>query len=346
MIDVESIVARVDLVDLVERFNVELKRAGSEFEGLCPFHSERTPSFRVVPTKGFVHCFGCGAHYDAIGFVMEMDRCDFVTACHKLGGHDFALQARDAVRRAPHRNEARPGEVWVAICPVPDGAPRWHAGSKCRVWNIKRGRWWDVTPSRADPYHDAGGRLIGYVLRVDMGDGKITPAVTWCIGPRGQAHWCLQPFPEPRPLCGLDELAARPEAPVLVVSGEKCKAKGAQALPQYVVVTWSGGDNGVRKTDWSPLSGRELVLWPDADVSCMNGMLGHVDRTGLLHEGVAQLAYRAGCASMRVVDAMVMPKGWDIADAVDEGWSGPQLAGWARTRVRPVEVQETQRPAV
>ena len=61
---------RLTLSDLVGR-RVALKRAGREFTGLCPFHNEKTPSFTVNDRKGFFHCFGCGAHGDAIGFVME-----------------------------------------------------------------------------------------------------------------------------------------------------------------------------------------------------------------------------------------------------------------------------------
>ena len=348
MINIESLLARVDLVDIVERFGVDLKRQGSdgEYSGLCPFHSERSPSFTVAPDKGFVHCFGCGEHYNAIGFVMRMERCDFVTACHKLGGHDMGIQAKQAVRSAPRRREAPADGVWVPICPVPDDAPRWLPGVKGRVWNIKRGRWWEgLAPSRADAYLDPDGALLGYVLRVDMGDDdKITPVVTWCIGPHGQAQWCLQTFPDPRPLFGLDQLAAKPSAPVLIVEGEKCAAIGAGALPMYGVSTWVGGSHGVKHADWSPLEGRDVVLWPDA-IDGIGAMLGYIDGSGLLHEGVAQLAYRAGCASLRVVDVAGMPKGWDIADALADGWTAKQLATWARSRVRMVEVEQSQRVA-
>ncbi|MGC1547431.1 MAG: CHC2 zinc finger domain-containing protein [Rhodanobacter sp.] len=345
MINVEQILARVDLVDLVERHGVKLKKSGTEWTGLCPFHSERSPSFNVVPAKDFVHCFGCGAHYDAIGFVMAMDGVDFTTACHQLGGHDVGVEAKRAVQSVPRRAERPRDEVWVPICPVPDDAPRWLPGVSGRVWNIKRDRWWEgLKPKRADAYLDPDGALLGYVLRVDMPDGKITPAVTWCIGPRGDARWCMQTFPEPRPLFGLDVLKAKPDAPVLVVSGEKCKSRGQNALPMYAVVSWMGGDNGVNKTDWSPLAGRDVVMWPDADPSGRGAMLGYIDGSGLLHEGLAQLAYREGCASLRVIDVFGQPKGWDLADALDEdGWTPQQLAAWARTRVKHIEIQESAR---
>jgi DNA primase len=77
--------SRVSLSGLVGR-RVKLVRRGREFAGLCPFHHEKTPSFYVVEDKSFFHCFGCGAHGDAIGFVMRADNLDFLEAVEKLAG--------------------------------------------------------------------------------------------------------------------------------------------------------------------------------------------------------------------------------------------------------------------
>ena len=76
---------RISLADLVGR-RVRLVRQGREQRGLCPFHNEKTPSFYVVEDKGFFHCFGCGAHGDAIGFVMRADNLDFIEAVERLAG--------------------------------------------------------------------------------------------------------------------------------------------------------------------------------------------------------------------------------------------------------------------
>ena len=76
---------RVSLPDLVGR-RVRLIRKGREYGGLCPFHNEKTPSFYVVEDKGFFHCFGCGAHGDAIGFLMRADNLDFIEAVERLAG--------------------------------------------------------------------------------------------------------------------------------------------------------------------------------------------------------------------------------------------------------------------
>ncbi|MBV9828234.1 MAG: DNA primase [Alphaproteobacteria bacterium] len=76
---------RVSLAELVGR-RVRLTRKGREHGGLCPFHNEKTPSFYVVEDKGFFHCFGCGAHGDAIGYLMRADNLDFVEAVERLAG--------------------------------------------------------------------------------------------------------------------------------------------------------------------------------------------------------------------------------------------------------------------
>src|SRR3954447_14253754 len=77
--------ARISLADLVGR-RVRLTRKGREHAGLCPFHNEKTPSFYVVEDKGFFHCFGCGAHGDAIGYLMRADNLDFIEAIERLAG--------------------------------------------------------------------------------------------------------------------------------------------------------------------------------------------------------------------------------------------------------------------
>ncbi len=80
---IDDLIARADIVEVVGR-RVQLKKAGREFKACCPFHDEKTPSFTVSPAKGFYHCFGCGAHGTAIGFLMEFDHMSFVEAIESL----------------------------------------------------------------------------------------------------------------------------------------------------------------------------------------------------------------------------------------------------------------------
>jgi len=80
---IQELLNRADVVDIVGRF-VQLKKAGANFSGLCPFHSEKSPSFTVSPTKQFFHCFGCGKNGNAIGFLMEHAGMNFVEAVKDL----------------------------------------------------------------------------------------------------------------------------------------------------------------------------------------------------------------------------------------------------------------------
>ncbi|MDR2637231.1 MAG: DNA primase [Zoogloeaceae bacterium] len=80
---IQDLLTRVDIVDLIDRY-VHLKKAGANYAACCPFHSEKTPSFTVSPSKQFYHCFGCGAHGTAIGFLMEYQGLGFVEAVKEL----------------------------------------------------------------------------------------------------------------------------------------------------------------------------------------------------------------------------------------------------------------------
>lgn len=80
---IQELLNRVDIVDVVDR-SVPLKKSGANYSACCPFHNEKSPSFTVSPTKQFYHCFGCGAHGSAIGFLMEHQGLSFVEAVHEL----------------------------------------------------------------------------------------------------------------------------------------------------------------------------------------------------------------------------------------------------------------------
>jgi DNA primase len=96
---IQELLARVDIVDVVERY-LPLRKAGANFSACCPFHSEKTPSFTVSPSKQFYHCFGCGAHGSAIGFVMQYSGLGFVEAVEELAGNiGVAVPHDDKVRR-------------------------------------------------------------------------------------------------------------------------------------------------------------------------------------------------------------------------------------------------------
>jgi len=99
---IDDLIARADITEVVGR-RVQLKKAGREFKACCPFHDEKTPSFTVSPGKGFYHCFGCGAHGTAIGFLMEYDHMSFVEAIESLAGTMGVDVPRDQSDRPARR---------------------------------------------------------------------------------------------------------------------------------------------------------------------------------------------------------------------------------------------------
>ena len=82
---IDELLARTDIVELIDS-RVRLKKAGKNYQACCPFHNEKSPSFSVSPEKQFYHCFGCGAHGNAIGFLMEYDGLNFPDAIDDLAG--------------------------------------------------------------------------------------------------------------------------------------------------------------------------------------------------------------------------------------------------------------------
>ncbi|HSH53528.1 MAG TPA: DNA primase [Methylotenera sp.] len=99
---IQELLNRVDVVDVVDK-SVPLKKAGANYSACCPFHNEKSPSFTVSPTKQFYHCFGCGAHGTAIGFLMEYQGLSFIEAIHELAkmvGMIVPQETRDENRPA------------------------------------------------------------------------------------------------------------------------------------------------------------------------------------------------------------------------------------------------------
>jgi len=99
---IDDLIARADVVEVIGK-RIQLKKAGREFKACCPFHDEKTPSFTVSPGKGFYHCFGCGAHGTAIGFLMEYEHMSFVEAIESLASIMGVDVPRDETERPARR---------------------------------------------------------------------------------------------------------------------------------------------------------------------------------------------------------------------------------------------------
>jgi len=103
---IDDLVQKIDVVEVISN-RIEIKKAGKEYKGLCPFHTEKTPSFTVSQDKGFYHCFGCGAHGTALGFLIDFDRLTFIEAIEelaKIAGVAIPKTQQDRSKRAGNKN--------------------------------------------------------------------------------------------------------------------------------------------------------------------------------------------------------------------------------------------------
>jgi hypothetical protein len=185
-------------------------------------------------------------------------------------------------------------------------------------------------PSMTWEYHDQDGSLLGIVCRFEQGNGKkeIVPFTYGTDTATGETGWRWRSWPAPRPLYGLDRLKKCPNAPVLVTEGEKACDAAQGLLPTVVCITWPGGSSVVRKADWSPLKGRRVAIWPDADEPGHKAALAAADA-----------ALQAGAAEVSII---AIPEGkfqgWDLADALSEDWTSEKVTEWVkghRNRILP-----------
>ena len=207
-------------------------------------------------------------------------------------------------KAAGNINNAARG-AWQPLLPVPSEA------STPDFTHYKLG-----DPSHVWSYRDPQGRLLGYVLRFEMNEGyKETRPLVFCQGPEGQRQWRWKAFPAPRPLYGLERLRGQSEVPVLLVEGEKAADAARKIFPGCVAVTSPGGSNAAGKADWSPLQGRQVIVWPDADEA---GSKYALQAAGMI--------LAAGAAGVKIVEPPAgLPRGWDLADDPPPEWSSRRL---------------------
>lgn len=350
-VDVGAFLKTINIVDVIGRYGVELHKGGKDYEGLCPFHTESTPSFTVSEEKQFFHCFGCGAHGDALGFVMDYDQVRFKDAVAALATGAPPMTSGPITPKAA-RTVKEEEKEWQCVM-VPDDAPppkRNHSKK-----DKKSGKWLALDFVEHYAYRDQTGALLGYVSRFEYtADGKRAKEYipqTWRRNINtGEIGWQKMGFPEPRALYGLDRLAAKPGAIVILCEGEKKGDAVERLLPGCVGMSFSGGSKAVKKTNFEPLRGRKVLLWRDADEPGLQAMDGYDDpRTGARVLGVADMLKGVAAAIKLVEPPEGAPEGWDLWDAEKEGWTGENVEAHIRAAARlpaclQVKPQAAQEP--
>jgi len=168
-------------------------------------------------------------------------------------------------------------------------------------------------------YRNAAGEQLFWIQRIDQLDGKkLFVHRTWLDGawhfPSRRDPFTSE-WPAPRPLYRLPDLTDRPNAPVIVCEGEKAADAAAELFPDHACIAWCGGTGGVNAADWSPLAGRSVVLWPDAD---------DAGRQCMAKLGPRLLALGAQVQVFNPPPKA--PEKWDLANALAEGWKPGQAA--------------------
>jgi putative DNA primase/helicase len=178
-------------------------------------------------------------------------------------------------------------------------------------------------------YRNAAGEQLFWVQRIPQPDGKLFVHRTWLDGgwhyPSKRDPFKSE-WPTPRPLYRLPDLTGRPDAPVLIAEGEKSADAAVELFPGHVCLAWCGGTGGVNTVDWQPLAGRHVTLWPDADEA------GY-----LVMAKVAAKLLSIGCTVQIVRPPDTLPKGWDLDDALAEGWTPGQAAKAVEKFAKAVE---------
>ncbi|MCP9787475.1 hypothetical protein KBY99_00575 [Cyanobium sp. Maggiore-St4-Cus] len=259
--------------------------------------------------------------------------------CNQCGGKDQRGGAGSGVDLLMRRQAwsfveaARQVEAFLGLVPVGLDTSSGKASSLSgKPWRMP-----EKPPADAPPpplnrgataqwaYRNGAGEVLFWIQRIRLRSGgkaflhRIWLDSDWHRPSRRDAFSC--DWPAPRPLYGLPGLGLRPEAPVLVVEGEGTADAAARLFPQHVVLTWANGSKAIGKADWTPLAGRSVTLWPDADAA---GLAAMENLTALLHPLDCQLQLVALPADL--------PQGWDLADA---DWTPRQAARQLAKAVQP-----------
>ncbi len=217
--------------------------------------------------------------------------------------------AKRPVPIAPIRENAGGANVVSTLCPPADAEPPQRALRRLG-YGKPHGIWL---------YYTTEGSISFYVLRWNEKSGsKMIRPLSWCQSAHGDG-WRFKAWPDHRPLYNLPKIVANPEFFILVCEGEKAAVAGAKVFTTRVVTTTSsGGAKAAAKTDWSPLAGRTVRIWPDADEAGA-AYANHVGRIlcdlgcNVFIIDAAALAAQTPAGAPRTA-----PAGWDAADAINE----------------------------
>lgn len=335
MTDLKQLKYSVNMADIIGRY-VPLRKDGIHFLACCPFHSEKSQSFTVTPSKQMWKCFGCGKGGDIFDFVMQHENVDFKQALKLIEDPNNINATPISYQSNENKTDVK---KWTAIIPVVKPIP------PIKTTHFKHGE-----PSKTWVYRDSNGDILCLVSRYETPDGKVALPMTYCTDGE-KSEWRFQGLDRPRPIYGLDKLAANPNAPVFVFEGEKTADAGQNYFQKNVCITWIGGASNPQNTDWSVLKNRIVFLWPDNDKD-------KVYKSGERKGEVMDFHDQPGNKAMLYIASVLkdtakkvywinnskeFPCGWDIADA---DWTREQAIEYAKKNYTDVPKIENEKPVI
>lgn len=306
---------KAEIALIKQELNSRIKELAHEFYGKPSkqtstewrYGSKCALSIKVAGIhQGFFTNFETGEKGNSLNLIADKLGCDYKNA-FKWGvewlGHDRYLAKDYQQKQYQQHTEKAVEKEWQPVFPASeDKFSLYQPQLKYMMRGHKR--------TETYAYKDAEDNILGYVVRLEDKQGnKITPTLTWCQNrTTKELQWRWQGFGNDRPLYGLEQLRVKPHAPVLVVEGEKTADAARQIFKDHAVVTWSGGCGSVSKTDWSPLSGKDVTIFPDNDQAGKNAAVK-------ISDILKQYAVDA-----KVIELpSTLPHKWDLADRVPDG---------------------------
>jgi hypothetical protein len=300
---------------------------GGKYHILSPFRSDmRKGSFVIFP-NGKARDFATGERYDVIDIWAKLNGLS-------LGDALRTLAERLGIARLSNR-VSTPATKTTPNIP-PDNFPE---PDESFFVHPKHGK-----PSQIYCYRDLQGQIIGYIGRYDTPDQGRTKhfcPFSFTRDAQGRPIWTksAKGWNGVAPIFGLEKLKIHPERRLVIVEGEKTALAAEKLFPDHLIISWQGGASNAGKADWSQLSGHTVdFIWPDADQKRdpkTGQPLGAHDQPGMKATlKIASALSRIGLKPKIVMPPEGVEDGWDLADALDEGWTPEKALAHAMANLR------------
>lgn len=311
------------------------KVQGNEYVALNPTRSDGSAgSFSINTRTGAYSDFATGDRGgDLVSLVAYLDDCSQSEAAKRLAeflniqletdqpkrnttaskGSGKAKPLPESKKPQEPGKDSGTGDGWLCVMPIPDNAP------KPPQSHPRHGK-----PTVRNEYRAIDGRLNYFHDRYEKQDGEkkqFSPLTLWQKGT--VFKWQFKAPTEPRPLYGLTGLAAYPDAVVFVCEGEKSCQALEVLQPNHAVLCWQGGSQAVSRSDYSPLAGRAVVVWPDNDNPGKKAAIALIDQ---LKKVKAKSIKVLAIDKLTLADNGPLPPGGDCADLLQSGWTAERFS--------------------